>query len=60
LTEDICEFLNEDWLMRPSLRFACARMLAGCIMLNTMHGEALLVNTTIEMYGRGREIDVHR
>ncbi|KAF9974799.1 hypothetical protein BGZ65_008557 [Modicella reniformis] len=59
LTRDYCDFLNEDWQLHPNYRYACARMLAGCLILNTRNGQALLVNT-IEVYGRGRWTDIHR
>ncbi|KAG0002939.1 hypothetical protein BGZ65_002186, partial [Modicella reniformis] len=59
LTQEFCNFLNEDWRMFPSYRFACARMLGGCILHNTRNGAAILVNT-LEVYGGSRLIDIHR
>ncbi|KAF8982371.1 hypothetical protein BGZ46_001413 [Entomortierella lignicola] len=59
LNREYCDFLNEDWGIRPGFRYACAQILAGCILLNTRNGQAILVNT-IEVYGRMRSTDIHR
>ncbi|KAG0172252.1 hypothetical protein DFQ30_010864, partial [Apophysomyces sp. BC1015] len=32
LNEDICDLLNDDWLVRPQMRFFCACALAGAIL----------------------------
>lgn len=53
-----CQLLNEDWTFLPQLRFACAQLLAGAIIMNK-NNEAVLVNT-VEIYGRQRSLDVHR
>ncbi|KAF8976142.1 hypothetical protein BGZ46_008501 [Entomortierella lignicola] len=45
LNDDLCEILNTEWTFRPNLCFACSRLLAGSIMLNTLNGEAVLLNT---------------
>ena len=55
----ICDLMNEDWTFRPQLRYACAQILAGCIMLNTNNGQAIMANT-VETYGRTRPVDAHR
>ncbi|KAI8594883.1 hypothetical protein EDD21DRAFT_392661 [Dissophora ornata] len=54
-----CDLLNQSWIFQPELRFACARLLAGCIVLNGMNGQAVIVNT-VEVYGRPRQVDSHR
>ncbi|KAF9118992.1 hypothetical protein BGX30_004161, partial [Mortierella sp. GBA39] len=59
LDDGVCELLNRDWEFSPHLRFACARILAGCLLLNNENGQAIIVNT-IELYGRTRLVDAHR
>ncbi|KAF9986004.1 hypothetical protein BGZ75_002302 [Mortierella antarctica] len=51
--------LNEDWDLRPQYRYACAKMLAGSILLDSRNGQAIMVNT-IEVYGRTPMVDAHR
>ncbi|KAI7858342.1 hypothetical protein BDC45DRAFT_602891 [Circinella umbellata] len=58
LNDDSCQLLNDDWTSLPQLRFACAQLLAGAIIINK-NNEAVLVNT-VEIYNRQRELDVHR
>ncbi|KAF9425426.1 hypothetical protein BGZ94_007529 [Podila epigama] len=58
LTESVCCLLNEDWTFQPQYRYGCAQMLAGCIMVNTTNGHAVLVNT-VEVYGRTSMVDAH-
>ncbi|KAI9025230.1 hypothetical protein CLU79DRAFT_833881 [Phycomyces nitens] len=53
-----CQLLNDDWTFLPQLRYACAQLLAGAIIMNK-NNEAVLVNT-VEIYGRQRSLDVHR
>lgn len=43
----------------PQIKFACVQVLAGAILLNTISGEAILLNT-IEVYGRTKNVDIHR
>ncbi|GAB5586184.1 hypothetical protein Unana1_01084 [Umbelopsis nana] len=50
-------FLNEDWITKPQMRFACASMLSGMILMS--NNKALLVNC-IEVYGRTKSVDAHR
>ncbi|CEP15774.1 hypothetical protein [Parasitella parasitica] len=57
LNDDSCQLLNDDWTSLPQLRFACAQLLAGAIIINK-NNEAVLVNT-MEIYNRQRELDVH-
>ncbi|KAG0254873.1 hypothetical protein BG011_005467, partial [Mortierella polycephala] len=59
LNDQHCWLLNKDWTFQPNLRYVCARLLAGCILLNTSNGQAVIVNT-VEVYGRNRRLDVHR
>ncbi|KAF9949415.1 hypothetical protein BGZ70_001796 [Mortierella alpina] len=59
LDQSVCELFNRDWEFSPHLRFACARILAGCILLNNCNGQAVIANT-IEVYGRTKLVDAHR
>lgn len=59
LTNDMTMFLNQDWSIHKSMRYACSRALAGSILLNGSTGKALLVNC-VEVYGRRRTLDAHR
>ncbi|KAL0090919.1 C2H2-type zinc finger transcription factor [Phycomyces blakesleeanus] len=59
LNSEICELLNTDWLMGPQLRYFCAQVFAGAILLESETGQAMLVNS-IEVYGRTISQDVHR
>ncbi|KAG0221238.1 hypothetical protein BGW41_007065, partial [Actinomortierella wolfii] len=58
LSEEICSVLNEDWIFQPQYRYGCAQILAGCILINTTNGNAILANT-VEMYGRTIMVDAH-
>ncbi|CEP17759.1 hypothetical protein [Parasitella parasitica] len=59
LTNDMAMFLNQDWSIHKSMRYACSRALAGSILLNESTGKALLVNC-VEVFGRRRTLDAHR
>jgi hypothetical protein len=59
LTEPMCDLLNEYWEFRPQLRYACAQVLAGSILLNCNSCQTVIANT-IEIYGRTRGVDAHR
>ncbi|KAF9153524.1 hypothetical protein BGX20_004893, partial [Mortierella sp. AD010] len=59
LSEQLCEFMNKDWMFRPELQYACSQLLAGCILINTCNGHAVMANS-IEVYGRTKLIDIHR
>ncbi|KAG2195136.1 hypothetical protein INT47_007000 [Mucor saturninus] len=59
LNDDVAVLLNTDWIHVPHIKFACAQVLAGAILLNTISGEAILLNT-IEVYGRTENVDIHR
>lgn len=61
LDKIISQFLNEDWALKKiGWRSACAKILAGCILVKTTgaNSHAILVNC-IEVYGRKKNIDVH-
>ncbi|KAF8917128.1 hypothetical protein BGZ58_005163, partial [Dissophora ornata] len=58
LSEDLCQMLNEDWAVRPNLKFICAKIFSGCIMLNSENGHAIMANC-IESYGRRSFVDAH-
>lgn len=58
--DDTAELLlNKDWLHEPHVKFACAQVLAGAVLMNISNGEAILVNT-VEMYGGTKSADIHR
>ncbi|KAI8595384.1 hypothetical protein EDD21DRAFT_43810 [Dissophora ornata] len=59
LDNGVCELLNRDWEFSPHLRFACAKILAGCLLLNNQNGQVIIANT-IEVYGRTKLVDAHR
>ncbi|KAG0254088.1 hypothetical protein BGZ95_006138, partial [Linnemannia exigua] len=59
LDNGVCELFNRDWEFFPYLRFACAKILAGCLLLNNQNGQVIIANT-IEVYGRTRLVDAHR
>ncbi|KAI9029601.1 hypothetical protein CLU79DRAFT_831983 [Phycomyces nitens] len=59
LNDDVSLLLNKDWMHVPQIKFACAQVLAGAILLNTINGEAILLNT-IEVYGHTKNVDIHR
>lgn len=44
LINDMAMFLNQDWSIHKSMRYACSRALAGSILLNGSTGKGLLVN----------------
>ncbi|KAF9899216.1 hypothetical protein EC991_009283, partial [Linnemannia zychae] len=58
LSVDLCQMLNEDWAVRPNLKFVWAKIFSGCIMLNSENGHAIMVNC-IESYGRRSFVDAH-
>ncbi|KAI8598965.1 hypothetical protein EDD21DRAFT_434000, partial [Dissophora ornata] len=58
LDKSLSELLNEDWTVRLELRFACPRMLAGCILLYTSNGHAVAAKC-VESYGRKKQVHVH-
>jgi hypothetical protein len=58
LNDDMCELSNDDWKLRPQLRYFCARALEGSIIINNKDNTAVLVNT-VEVYGRKKPTDAH-
>ncbi|CEG63056.1 hypothetical protein RMATCC62417_00265 [Rhizopus microsporus] len=58
-TNDMTTFLNQDWSIHKSMRYACSRTLTGSILLDEFTGKALLVNC-VEVFGRRRTLDAHR
>ncbi|ORZ21791.1 hypothetical protein BCR41DRAFT_282659, partial [Lobosporangium transversale] len=61
LDKKVSQFLNEDWaLENTARRCACAKILAGCILVKTTtsNPHAILVNC-IEVYGRKKHVYVH-
>ncbi|CDS04530.1 hypothetical protein LRAMOSA07189 [Lichtheimia ramosa] len=59
LNDQVCQMLNTDWEHVPQNKYACAQVLAGCILLSEKSGHAVLVNT-VEVYCRRRSVDIHR
>ncbi|KAF9079686.1 hypothetical protein BGX23_003432, partial [Mortierella sp. AD031] len=59
LSDEICELLNRDWQFSPHLRYASAVILAGCLLVNSKNGQAVIANT-VEAYGRQKTVDIHR
>ncbi|KAI7818285.1 hypothetical protein BC939DRAFT_387438, partial [Gamsiella multidivaricata] len=49
LDNGVCELFNRDWEFSPHLQFACAKILAGCLLLNNQNGQVIIANT-IEAY----------
>lgn len=41
------------------MKYICAQVLVGLILLNTNNGEAVMINT-IEIYGDTKSVDIHR
>ncbi|KAG0319248.1 hypothetical protein BGZ99_005215 [Dissophora globulifera] len=58
LDDQTCGILNEDWKFQRQYRYGCAQILAGCILLNTRNGQAIMVNA-LEVYGRTPMVDSH-
>lgn len=59
LNDQVCQMLNTDWEHVPQIKYACAQVLAGSILISEKSGHAVLVNT-IEAYCRCRSVDIHR
>lgn len=59
VNEPVCHMLNTDWEGTPNAKYACAQVLAGCILVDEKSGHAALVNT-VETYCRLRSVDIHR
>ncbi|KAL0082328.1 hypothetical protein J3Q64DRAFT_1633168, partial [Phycomyces blakesleeanus] len=49
---------NDDWRFLTQLRFACAHISVGAIIINK-NNEAIIINTG-ETYNRQRTLDAHR
>ncbi|KAI9306974.1 hypothetical protein BJ944DRAFT_144408, partial [Cunninghamella echinulata] len=59
LNDNICTLLNDDWILRPQMKYYSAQILAGAILVNENNGQAVVINT-IEVYGRKNTVDIHR
>ncbi|KAF9897581.1 hypothetical protein BX616_005323, partial [Lobosporangium transversale] len=57
LNEQHCKLLNREWTLHRNLRYVCARLLAGSIILK---GKEAVMANTVEVYSRNRELDAHR
>lgn len=51
LDDEMATFLNEDWSIFSQMHYACSRLLAGIILLDTSAGKSVIVNS-IEAFGR--------
>ncbi|KAG2220446.1 hypothetical protein INT45_004188 [Circinella minor] len=56
MNEKMTKRLNDDWSTFPHVRFACAALLSGMVIIN--HNKALIVNCN-EVYGRTKSVDEH-
>ncbi|CEJ01052.1 hypothetical protein RMCBS344292_15091 [Rhizopus microsporus] len=59
LYESMTRWLSIDWTTEPQMKYVCAQVLAGAVLLNTNNGEAIIINT-IEIYGDTKSVDIHR
>ncbi|KAG2235585.1 hypothetical protein INT48_002359 [Thamnidium elegans] len=59
LDQTISLLLNKDWMYEPHTKYACAQVLIGSIVMNTVNGKAILINT-VEAYGRKKTIVIHK
>lgn len=59
LYESMTRWLNIDWTTELQMKYVCAQVLAGAVLLNTNNGEAIIINT-IEIYGDMKSVDIHR
>ncbi|GAB5585185.1 hypothetical protein Unana1_00085 [Umbelopsis nana] len=57
VNDQVSLLLNCDWEHMPNIKYACAQVLAGSILLNERNGHATLVNT-VEAYGYHRLVDI--
>ncbi|KAI8599862.1 hypothetical protein EDD21DRAFT_378746 [Dissophora ornata] len=48
-----------DWILMPQAQFACSKIFAGSIIINTINSHAIICNT-VESCGRTNIIDPHR
>ncbi|ORX42675.1 hypothetical protein DM01DRAFT_323809 [Hesseltinella vesiculosa] len=55
----ICTVINRDWGFFPQTKYVTAKAFAGAILYNTSNGQAAMANT-VEVYGRTKNVDVHR
>lgn len=51
--------LDKDWIHERHVKYSCAQILAGAVMMNLNNGESILLNTA-EVYGRTKSVDIHR
>lgn len=59
LDDGMATLLNEDWSIFSQMHYACSRLLAGIILLDTLTGKSVIVNS-VEIFGRRRSLDAHR
>lgn len=59
LSAEYCDLLNYDWTFHPHMKYFAAQLLAGSIINNAINNETIMANT-IEVYGRKKNVDLHR
>ncbi|KAI9252791.1 hypothetical protein EDC94DRAFT_485499, partial [Helicostylum pulchrum] len=59
LNAEICSLLNQDWGVRPHMKFSNSQLLANAIIYSNISKEIVLINT-FEVYGRRKLTDSHR
>ncbi|CEJ05243.1 hypothetical protein RMCBS344292_19188 [Rhizopus microsporus] len=57
LDDDWAKFLNEDWAVKPQMRFACSVLLSGMILVKET--QCIIVHCN-EVYARTKSLDSHR
>lgn len=59
LSAEYCDLLNYDWTFYPHMKYFAAQLLAGSIINNASKRQSIMANT-IEVYGRKKNVDLHR
>jgi hypothetical protein len=56
MNEDLLDICNTDWTTKPSLRLACAQLMAGALLVE---GKQIIIINCIEVYARLPTLDRH-
>lgn len=59
LSNELCDLANHDWRFHQQCKYAVAQLFAGAILFRSDSHHAIMANT-VEAYGRGKSVDVHR
>ncbi|CEG82315.1 hypothetical protein RMATCC62417_16399 [Rhizopus microsporus] len=59
LSNELCDLANHDWRFHPQTKYYVAQLFAGAILFRTDNHQAIIINT-VEAYGRGKSVDIHR